>query len=288
MTYLSYLLREAAAKAMVSLLSKGRGPLRFAGIVGDHISIRIGTMGFYERHILDGVAALIRCCVPPRGGVVLDVGANIGNHALYLSRLVRKVIAYEPHPHLFELLRLNCDMNRVNNVECRNLGLSDAEAVLHFVEPLADNMGKGFFTTAGAGDGTLRMRVERGDRSLSESDARDLVAVKIDTEGHELKVLQGLRDSLSQSSPVVLFETRATEELLGCAEVLRRLGYSYFYSCDYPFRDSPRTLRVFRRILCRSRPAWKSVELATCARGDFSLICASKSRLPIDQVNSLM
>ena len=59
------------------------------------------------------------------GTVVLDVGANIGAHTLYLSRKrsVRGgvVVAYEPQRVIHQMLCANLALNGIVNVRTRSL-----------------------------------------------------------------------------------------------------------------------------------------------------------------------
>ena len=56
-------------------------------------------------------------------GVILDIGANIGNHTLAFSKISKKVYAFEPNIFVFELLKINT--KRLKNVEIFNFGASD-------------------------------------------------------------------------------------------------------------------------------------------------------------------
>src|SRR5918995_5379640 len=48
----------------------------------------------------------------PHGGIYLDVGANIGNHAVYFGKFCADhVVALEPHPALVSILRRNLERN---------------------------------------------------------------------------------------------------------------------------------------------------------------------------------
>ncbi len=62
----------------------------------------------------------------PAGGVVVNAGASLGDHALIYSQLVGSdgmVYAFEPHPLTAQALTLN--MARLANVAVSSLGLSD-------------------------------------------------------------------------------------------------------------------------------------------------------------------
>ena len=81
-------------------------------------------------------------------GVVIDAGANTGNHTLFLSRCVPqgKVLAFEPFPPVIKRLRENLAINpAITNVEVHEVGLSDKQAELSFAAPTDENEGSGSF-----------------------------------------------------------------------------------------------------------------------------------------------
>src|SRR5512144_1939846 len=70
------------------------------------------TGTFFEIELLEHLAIH-----GPRGGVFVDVGANIGNHAVFFGKfLAERVVCVEPHPDLVPLLTRNLEMNAVTAV----------------------------------------------------------------------------------------------------------------------------------------------------------------------------
>jgi FkbM family methyltransferase len=59
------------------------------------------------------------------GSLVVDIGANIGDSAIYFSKVrnAKRVIALEPYPYSYDLAKTNVKMNNVNNVTLLNAGL---------------------------------------------------------------------------------------------------------------------------------------------------------------------
>ena len=60
-------------------------------------------------------------------GIVLDIGANIGNHSLFFSDYFTQIYSYEPHPLIYKILLFNASL--VNNVKCFNFAVSDNENI---------------------------------------------------------------------------------------------------------------------------------------------------------------
>lgn len=71
-------------------------------------------------------AAIQNLCKP--GFIVLDIGANIGAHALCLARIVGesgKVFAFEPTDYAYQELVCNISLNQFKNIVPIKIVLSD-------------------------------------------------------------------------------------------------------------------------------------------------------------------
>ena len=79
----------------------------------DHIQQQIRRHArFYEQPMLDEVAPRL-----PENALVVDVGANIGNHTVYFTKLLGlKVIAVEPNPPAIRLLQQNINLNEIHDL----------------------------------------------------------------------------------------------------------------------------------------------------------------------------
>ena len=60
------------------------------------------------------------------GGTFVDIGANIGNHAIYISRFTKspKIIVFEPNLTAISILKKNLALNHCKNVDTRFLGIA--------------------------------------------------------------------------------------------------------------------------------------------------------------------
>ena len=159
---------------------------------------RLGWMGRDE-------AILLRRLVRP-GMHVIDVGANIGLYSLLLARLAEpggSVLAFEPEPNLFAVLRENCLSNDATNIVLFQCALGQTNGRASFHRSLF-NSGNNRLGRASAGHDAVEVKVERFD-DLRPDSKPDFV--KIDVQGHELAALSGMERALSASENVrVLFE----------------------------------------------------------------------------------
>lgn len=157
--------------------------------------------GFYETEELAIIARYF-----PKGGRFCDIGANVGNHTLFATKILhaREVVCFEPNPTAIALLRSNLVLNRIETVVDQRylgIGLSDAAAEAT-VSEFTNNLG-GARLTAGGGD----IRLARFD-DLMPGQAFDLI--KIDVEGMELRVLAGMKDTLAATRPKIFIEVDLT------------------------------------------------------------------------------
>ncbi len=134
------------------------------------------------------------------GNVVLDVGALVGNTALYFSKMVGKegkVYAFEPVQSSFELLKENIVKNNVENVEAVNIGLSDKN-----FEALMNEAGGGSAVIENvSSDNLQRVKMMRCDDFVEERNLKSVDFIKMDIEGFELKALRGCEETIKRFKP---------------------------------------------------------------------------------------
>jgi FkbM family methyltransferase len=170
----------------------------------DYIGDKIARNGLYEKENLGLLLALL-ARMPD--AVVLDVGANIGNHTLAFATGASQVHAFEPIPRIHALLTANVAQNRLDNVHIHNLALSDNSGTdtIHMVQD--GNCGASSFDQRSK-TATEAISVHKaiGDNLLTELGVTRVDLVKIDVEAHEVYVLRGLLQTLKRHLPVITLE----------------------------------------------------------------------------------
>ena len=79
-----------------------------------------------------GLDILLQCA--NSGGIILDIGANIGTHTVALARKVGtngRVIAFEPQRVVYQNLCANVSLNRLINVDCLHNGVGEKLSLIH-------------------------------------------------------------------------------------------------------------------------------------------------------------
>ncbi len=146
--------------------------------------------------------------------VIVEIGANIGNHTVDLVRHYgfESIVAIEPAPENLELLRQNILVNGVDHqATVLPVGLSDHEGVMQ-LELSGQNSGDHRIRvvepgTAGeeAGRQTVDVAVTTFDALVDRGDV-DLDAtglIWMDTQGHEAHILRGAKRLLGSPIPIV-------------------------------------------------------------------------------------
>src|SRR5688572_20482283 len=237
-----------------------RGMPQLAMFSFDHIGARINAFGRYEHDVLCALVAFLREHGKLRGAC-LDVGANIGNHTLFLARHFDTVDAFEPSPRTFALLALNTQ--DVANVTVHRIGLSDREDVLSLMVPL-ENVGRGSVLHDPAHAGPVRQeRIEviPLDR-VSGIEGQTIGLIKVDVEGMEAEVLRGARSTLQRCRPAVVFEQHPHDFVDGSSAsiaLLKELGYTRFHEfVRWP--DTPlRIVTIASKVLLGERASFREV-----------------------------
>lgn len=134
------------------------------------------------------------------GDLVLDVGANVGNHTLYLAAVARaRVIAFEPNAQLCSALHDSISRNGLEDlVSVQTLGLGREKSFAHFEKSIPENLG------------AQALELGQGDIEVVTLDSLQLDttvrAIKIDVEGMELAVIQGGRACIERDRPILYVE----------------------------------------------------------------------------------
>lgn len=235
----------------------------------DHVGRQVELWGRYEREELE---LLMQCLQPfiDRQGIALDVGANIGNHALFLANHFTEVFAFEPNPRVHALLTLNATL--CANVRCFPTALSDRAGSATLAVP-PGNLGMASLEPGTPGPG-VTVALQRLD-DLSELAGHRVALIKLDVEGHEPAVLRGARALLARDRPVVVFEQSAQSLQSGTSmtqSVLRECGYARWWTIEHHPESGSRWGDLVRRLLFGE--SLRMMEVSTLAPRFHSMVVA--------------
>jgi FkbM family methyltransferase len=158
----------------------------------------IRTTGLYDLTVSEILARLIE-----PGDTVVDAGANIGYMSVLAARLAGergRVLAFEPHPALFDILRGNVANNHgaAAPVTCHGNALGGSCGKARLQLPTDFAMNDGVATVVGeSSDGMPAIEIEV--ITLDAVLGADRVGVlKLDVEGYEVEVLRGAATALRE------------------------------------------------------------------------------------------
>ena len=218
----------------------GPATSRLSSTLIRHALLEIGsvTMKIHQVPLLDlGMdyeAQLWQYLLPRPGDVFLDVGANVGWYTLHVAQMVGPeglVLAVEPSPDSFAVLKENIKLNHLSNVTALNFAAWDRDGELDLI--LAETCTGHTVKRAWANSAkpwsrfserrvTVRVPARRLDDVLKEQNVTQVDWVKIDVEGAEVEVLRGLRKTLTRFHPRILIEAEHLEDL---TSILQPMGY---------------------------------------------------------------
>jgi FkbM family methyltransferase len=179
----------------------------YEGHSGNYIDQEILINGAFDKPILFFLRDVMQSAYGNQG-IFLDVGANTGQHSIFMARYAKQVHAVEPWEPVLKRLRRHVEINRLQNVIVHPFGLGSEYSKQPFFRPPETNHGTGSFVKefwdANSAAGALEIRA--GDDVFEQVGVARIGLIKMDIEGYEKPALIGLQRTLRQNRPVVEFE----------------------------------------------------------------------------------
>jgi FkbM family methyltransferase len=216
---------------LVAQLAGELGGARFDCDLADALSREVCFTGMYEPPVTRVFQRHV-----PRGGTIVDAGSNWGYFSLIAAALTGaagRVIALEPDPRPFAALSRNLSLNRFEHVDARRAAAADRAGELTLEGYEDDAANRGVSRVIAAADDAASPRQFRAPAVTLDAIAPGAVdLVKIDVEGAEDLVLQGMQDGLAarryrailvELHPALLQARGVDPE--SCVRMLRERGY---------------------------------------------------------------
>ena len=213
-------------------LVSGRGA-RMLVDAGDFIGWALLKEGAYEPKTLERAALILR-----DGGTLVDIGANVGLFTVFLGVLPHvECISIEPHPGNFCRLQDNVRSSSLSRCRLFHVALTTKAALLELEAINAANTGtvRVHSNDQFATNNCITVAAISLDELMQYSRAIEITLLKIDVEGYELPVLDGL-DWFGQHRPqhVLIefsdygarFSGKGREDLLSFFSAKGYVGYS--------------------------------------------------------------
>ena len=187
----------------------------------------------FEKNIQDLMEKTLKGRVPSET-VVLDIGANIGTHALHLASKGYLVHAFEPSSENFNMLKCSKAANQFDNLVLNNFGLSSEDAELCLK---VNQHNRGYAQLNSDSDGCPeeeKVVIKKLDDYFHHVlKGKPPYAIKIDIEGYELFALKGGEKMFQQQDPPKFVFAEVTPSWLQENGQGVKQFYDFFWSYDY-------------------------------------------------------
>ena len=198
--------------------------------LADWVDQHIYATGEFEPDVIAVVSRLLQT-----GMTAVDIGANVGFLSMLFATIVGpngRVIAFEPQPVAINRLQHNLDLNPNIRVELHQFAASDEDGEIKFNCGPNDHSGIGSMRQLNRASKGISVRTVTVDSILDPKLRVNLV--KVDVEGAELKVISGMKETITRWKPDLIVEvshsylTQMGGSAAELCNTLRSFGYSMF------------------------------------------------------------
>lgn len=202
-------------KKFIKIFNSNRVQIEYDNInfilnLSNPIDREIYLKGSYEKKQLDLVLSLID---KYKMNYFIDVGAHMGFYSMIIAKKDLFVYAFEPIKGNYNQLLNNRDINNFKNIKIFNFALSDERKNIKMWVPDKDKTGG--YSVYNENDEEIKNyenekiniedgKSEKGDEFIKIKGQK--IIVKIDVERHELKVLNGIKDLLTNNKIILQIE----------------------------------------------------------------------------------
>ncbi len=210
-------------------------------------------------------------------GDILDVGANIGYTACVFAagrKPPAKVYAFEPDAASFAALGEIIRRKKLGDaVEIFNMAVGSEDGSLEFwhnEEHSADHrvVTEQFKSMRPAGEKTVTVPVTSVDSFVTARSLRNISFIKIDVQGYELAVCEGMRKTLEIFPEMAIAFEYAPDGM-------RELGFEPSLLLDC-FRSAGYQIHILTRAATRLAPDNRAIEAAVERTGYVDLLCSRR------------
>ena len=176
--------------------------------------------------------------------MVIDIGGFSGDTPILYANAVGtsgKVIAFEPNPHSFDILKVNSEINTHLNIHPVNKAITEVEGTYTFHYSDLEYCNGGFASEIDFGVGATGHVVPLDvsgvnlsnwiDDNLTADEINRISFIKIDTEGYDYKILRSNKSLFTKIRPVLeveLYPALSIREVEEMYNTLTDIGYGVF------------------------------------------------------------
>ena len=173
------------------------------------------------------------------GGILLDIGANIGMYFESMSKVASKVYAFEPHPDNVEVLK--SEALKYNNIEVVSAAIGSKDGITNLFVCDRNHRQHTLLVNIAADprwghslSNFINVPSIKLDTFCIQNNIKGITGIKIDVEGAEEFVIAGALETLRNNNAIISLETHAPINADNVTELLK--------SCDYIFWNTDKVL----------------------------------------------
>jgi len=167
-------------------------------------------------------------------GSILDIGANAGHYTAFLAKKnpKSKIISVEASENIFNILKENCELNKLENVSLYNLAVSDEDdELLDFFEreslSTTQKEHLEFWHVPLEQIRRTQVKTITIDSLIKKENLDKVILLKIDIEGAEVLALKGASSALQEKKiKNMIIEYHTPQNKILIEKMLKDLGYS--------------------------------------------------------------
>ena len=167
---------------------------------------------------------------------IVDIGANIGQSALYYRELFPEstLYCYEPIPAIYDQLKQKTRNDSAIHSFQNGVGASPGELEIVLLE---DHLSQqhSFNKAAGKSDKTILVPITTVDEIIQKQKIKTIDLLKIDTEGFEIEVIEGAAKSISLNQVKAIYlevglssENQHNSSFMKVFDTLEKAGFTFF------------------------------------------------------------
>jgi len=179
--------------------------------LSEAIDLSLFLFGSFQKHVIKNELVSL-----PKNATIIDIGANFGVMSLQFAKIASegKVYSFEPTHYALAKLRRNLELNPelAKRIEVINSFLSSKSSAIADIKAYSswkvnneksDDMHPEHKGAAKSTEGVGSLSLDDFCRSRK---LEKLDFIKIDTDGHEYKILEGAKETISRYRPQLIFE----------------------------------------------------------------------------------
>lgn len=197
----------------------------------DRIAIKLAKRGIWG---YEGETTRVFLALVKEAKTIIDVGANTGLFALMGAHVMPggRVIAFEPVPFIYEMLKNNIRLNKLDNIQIEQIAISDyvGQSSLYVTRthvgiPTDSSLCHGFREQVNE----FKVTTTTLDEYINNQGLSQIDLLKIDVEAAEKKVIAGALQTLKRDLPFVICEVLENLDHSFLQQVFQELNYHFYH-----------------------------------------------------------